>query len=139
MEVIKHKDNLYIKINGNIFVFDSSWEMFRPIEKLGWNGREITYSDSKFKKDIFSQWYGFGSENMKTVCTKLTNLVKDGEEGDITKFLNDEWFFDRKCSFLPCTAKDLESWKSYIKYIGSKHRTIRRWNDNKKTKRIYSL
>jgi hypothetical protein len=138
MELIKICNSLYLKTETQIFIFDSVWEMFRPIEYLAWNGHEITYNDKKYKEDIFDIWYGFGSENMKLLCQKLTEEIELSQfkEIDGSEFLKKEWFFDRKCTFLPCSKKDKISWKNYLKYLNKKHKTLRKNNNNNKTKRI---
>ena len=31
-------------------MWDSGWDFWRPVTKVGWNGSEITYDDTKYKK-----------------------------------------------------------------------------------------
>ena len=70
MELCNFRGTLYGKVGSQLFVWESEWETFRPIDAIGWNGREITHADS-YRKNIFDRWYGFGSEEMKKVCKRL--------------------------------------------------------------------
>jgi hypothetical protein len=137
MELIKHGE-LFGKLESQLFIWDSNWESFRPIEKIGWNGKNITYSDYRYKQDLFDPWYGYGSSEMKQLCKRLIEIVDLGKyTEDITVLFKDtEWFRDRKVSFLPCAPKTPDSWLKYIKYAKSKARTLRTFKHSKKTKRI---
>lgn len=140
MELIKIKESLYLKTETQMFIFDSVWEMFRPIDYLGWDGKQITFEDKKYKEDLFDSSYGFGSEEMKLLCQKYTDEIELSQfrESNGSEFLNKEWFFDRKCTFLPCSKKDKRSWQMYLRYLNSKHKTLRNHHLNKKTKRSLS-
>jgi hypothetical protein len=137
MELIKHGE-LFGKLESQLFIWDSNWESFRPIEKIGWDGKNITYSDYKYKEDLFDPWYGYGSSEMKQLCKRLIEIVDLGKYSeDITILFKDtEWFRDRKVSLLPCAPKSSSSWLKYIKYTKSKARTLRTFKHSKKTKRV---
>lgn len=142
MEVIVFKEHKYAKIQNLIFIYDGVWGSLRPFEKVGWNGKQFVLEDSEFKKDIFSPVYGYGSAEMKLLCKKLT----DEFDVQIENTINDPvdfwkwcgtpttWFKDRPAVFAnKCTNLD---WQSYIKYLGSKHRTLRRPLKGRMTRRL---
>jgi hypothetical protein len=140
MDVIKHQE-LYCKLEFQLFVWDTSWEIWRPISAVGWNGSKITYDDHEYKKDIFDPWYGFGSSEMKELCKKLTAFI------DRTKYTENidklfkypEFLYDRKIGFLDICQLNLktkESWRAYLNYLGTKNKTLRKFVDNRKTRRL---
>jgi hypothetical protein len=139
MDVIKHQD-LYCKLEFQLFVWDTSWELWRPISAVGWDGNKITYDDHEYKKDIFDPWYGFGSPEMKELCKKITAFIDRSKyTEDIDKlFKYPEFLYDRKIGFLDIcqNLKTKESWRAYLKYLGKKNKTLRKFNDNKKTRRL---
>jgi len=135
MELCKFRGTLYGKLKTHLFVWDSEWDTFRPIETIGWNGSEITYRDEKYKRDIFDPWYGFGSSDMKALCKKLT--YEDVPESDTIPWVKGEWWRDRECSFTSdCISRSPVSWQKYIKYTNSKSRTLRSHTKNRATKRL---
>lgn len=138
MELCNFKGTLYGKLETHLFVWDSEWETFRPIENIGWNGSEIVAIDLKYKKDIFDPWYGFGTTEMKQLCRKLTDTTDLGvsESGNIP-WLKGEWWRDRECSFTSnCVSRSPASWQKYIKYMNSKAKTLRRHIHSRATKRL---
>ena len=125
MELTKHKGVLYGKLGTQLFIWESSWDSFRPIESIGWNGKEIVAVDKKYKQDIFDPWYGYGSAEMKQLCRRLTDVTELNvpESGIVLK---GEWWKDRLCSFaFQCSPKDTNSWKRYIQYTNSRAKTLR--------------
>jgi len=145
MDVIKHQDTFYLNLKGSLFLWDSTWDLWRPITSIGWNGNEITYNDSDYKKDIFNEWYGFNCKEMKDLCIKLTKLIDKTKftENIELLFVKKEIFFDRKIEFLnSCklknSLKSIQSWKLYLKYLGLKNKTLRTFKDTKKTKKRIS-
>ena len=137
MIVIKHEE-LYCKLEFQLFIWDSSWEMWRPITKVGWSGTKITYDDKKYKKDIFDPWYGFGSSEMKELCKKLTTFIDRSKyKENIESLFEGEFLYDRKIGFLESCfpIKTKESWHKYLKYMNQKSKTLRKIIDNKKTLR----
>jgi hypothetical protein len=137
LEVIKHNE-LYCKLDFQVFVWDSGWDFWRPVTKVGWNGSEITYDDSEYKKDIFDPSYGFGSSEMKELCKKLNDFIdKEKFTSNIEILFDLEFLYDRKIGFLDSCSdiKTKDSWKKYLKYMGQTSRTLRRFVDNRKTKR----
>jgi hypothetical protein len=139
LEVIKHNE-LYCKLDFQIFIWDSGWDFWRPITKVGWNGFEITYDDSKYKKNIFDPDYGFGSSEMKELCKKLNDFIdKENFTSNIEKLFDyPEFLYDRKIGFLDSCSniKNKDSWKKYLKYIGQSSKTLRKFIDCRKTRRL---
>lgn len=142
MNVIKHEE-LYCKLEFQLFLWDSAWELWRPITKVGWSGSKITYDDTKYKKDIFDPWYGFGSSEMKDLCKKLTDFINRTKYSENIESLFEypEFLYDRKIGFLDSCSdiKTKHSWQKYLKYLGTKNKTLRKFTDNKKTRRKRKL
>jgi hypothetical protein len=146
MELCTFHNQIYGKRNKQLFVFESLWDSFRPIEKVAWNGESYTIVDSAYKSDLFDNNYGYGSLGMKALCRELTQTVElnDAKEiGDPLVFWkwceesDVKWWFDRVCVFAdPCVAKDLPKWKSYIKYLQTKPKTLRRPLKGRLTRRL---
>ena len=137
MELLNFKGILYGKLKTQFFVWDSAWELFRPIEKIVWDGNKIIFIDKKFKEDIFSPYYGFGSAEMKKLCRELSDTTEIHiAESDSLPWLESEWWRDRKCTFSPCASRDTQSWIRYLRYTNSKNRTLRKHLDNRATKRL---
>lgn len=139
MEIVKHQD-LYCKLETQLFVWDTLLETWRPISSIGWNGYTITYDDHEYKKDIFSSSYAYGSPEMKELCKKLNIFIdKQKYSEDIHKlFTKSEFFYDRKLEFLPScqNIKTKESWKRYLHYSGTTNKTLRKFIDCRKTRRL---
>jgi hypothetical protein len=138
MELANFKGTIYGKLKHQLFIWDTAWESFRPIDTIGWNGIAIVPVYSSYTSDIFSEWYGFGSEGMKQVCEKLNESVsRDIAPTDVIPWLKGEWWRDRQCSFTSdCISRSPASWSKYIKYMNSKSRTLRRHIDGCATKRL---
>lgn len=142
MEVCAFKDSKYAKIQNHVFIYDEAWGSLRPIEKVGWNGKQFVAEDSVFKKDLFSSVYGYGSEEMKLLCKKLTEQIDEHPENKLTEPLefwkwcgtSASWFKDRPAVFVK-TCNNLD-WKKYIQYLGSKHKTLRRPAKSRMTRRL---
>jgi hypothetical protein len=139
MELIKFKGSIFGKLISNFFVWDSEWETLRPIEKIVWDGNKITIIDQKYKEDIFDPYYGFGSSEMKLLCRKLSDEIElDISESQTIPWLNEEWWYDRKCTISSCASRDKSSWIRFLKYTNTKHKTLRKHIDNRATKRLLS-
>jgi len=138
MELVKFKGTLYGKLQTQLFIWEAAWDSFRPIECIGWNGKELVGVDTKYKEDIFSPWYGYGSPEMKELCRRLTDITElNVPESDSIPWIKGEWWRDRQCTFaFECSSKSVQSWKRYIGYINSRCRTLRRHHDNRATKRL---
>lgn len=131
MEVCTFHTRTYGKLNQTLFVFEPTWDSFRPIKKVGWDGKKFS-TDELFKSNLFSPHYGFESIEQKEMCRKLTEETELGgrEITDPTEFwkwaglTSVTWFRDRPCVFLTeCSPKN---WHEYLKYTGSRAKTLRR-------------
>jgi hypothetical protein len=146
MELITFHERIYGKYNAKLFVFEPTWDSFRPISGIGWNGTKFVPMDSEYKQNIFDADYGYGSIEQRAECRKLiqetelseTNLVEDplfvwkwyGEK-------NVKWWRDRPCVFLnSCVSRSSESWKEYLKYLNVRAKTLRRPYHGRATKRL---
>jgi hypothetical protein len=138
MELCKFKGIIYGRLKKNYFVFETEWDSFRPIERIAWDGNKVVIIDKYYKQDIFSPFYGFGSDEMKRVCKRLTEVTELGvPESDTMPWLDEEWFRDRRCNFAYiCTPRTTDSWIKYVRYLNSKPRTIRNHRETKMTRRL---
>jgi hypothetical protein len=137
MELINFKGTLYGKLESQLFVWEAAWDSFRPIESIGWNGKEIIGVDTKYKQDIFDPYYGYGSLEMKQLCRRLTDITElDVPESGNISWLKGEFWRDRNCSFaFECSSRSIESWKKYIGYMNSRAKTLRKIPGNRITRR----
>jgi hypothetical protein len=139
MEVVQFHGKTYGKENSHLYVFEATWDSFRPITKVEWNGKKFAIDDATFKQDLFDQYYGFGSDEMKIRCKALTeNTELNGPELDPLSFwkwcgTSTEWFRDRQCVLSPCDNHD---WKKYIITTASRPRTLRRAPSSRITRRL---
>jgi hypothetical protein len=131
MDVCVFHTRTYGKLNQTLFVFEPTWDSFRPITKVGWDGKKFS-TDEPFKTNLFSPYYGFESPEQKTLCRQLAETTElDAREIlDPTEFwkwaglTSASWFRDRPCVFLSeCVPRN---WHNYVKYLGSRGKTLRR-------------
>lgn len=139
MEVCQFRGRTYGKLNTALFVFEETWDTFRPISRVCWNGNKFVIDDSVYKTNLFDPCYGFGNAETKRYCKKLTeNTELEGKEFNPTDFWNwcgtpTEWFQDRPCVLSRCASKD---WKKYIQYTASRPRTLRHAPGARVTRRL---
>ena len=146
MELCNFRDHIYGKKDNQLYVFESTWDSFRPIEKVAWNGDNYVIVDEKYKTDLFDEYYGYGSLNMKALCRELSQNTELSETTEITDpvlfwkwcgEMNAKWWFDRACVFTDsCVPKDHQQWKTYIKYLQTKAKTLRRPLKGRMTRRL---
>lgn len=146
MELCSFRDRIYGKKDKQLFIFETIWDSFRPIEKVAWNGDSLSILDSKYKTDLFDDHYGYGSLNMKALCRELSQKADLSEAKEITEPLafwkwcgetEAKWWYDRACVFSDaCVPKDQNTWKSYIKYLQTKPKTLRRPLRGRMTRRL---
>ena len=146
MELIKFHDRVYGKWNGKLYTFETTWDSFRPISGIGWNGRLLVPIDSEYKTDLFSPDYGYGGIEMKAECRRLTQETELSDAKEIKDPIqlwrwygetNVKWWRDRPCVFLSsCVSRDMESWKQYLTYLQSRPKTLRRPFHGRATKRL---
>ena len=146
MELCEFHSQIYGKYNNQLFLFEPTWDSFRPIERVGWNGQQYVPVDSKYKQDLFDDNYGYGSLEMKTLCKELMKNVNFDQAKLITdsvlfwKWCGEteaKWWYDRACVFTDsCIPRDQNSWKKYIKYLQTKPKTLRRPLKGRMTRRL---
>ena len=131
MDVCVFHTRIYGKYSGKLFVFEPTWDSFRPVTKVGWDGKKFS-TDEPFKTNLFSPYYGFESPEQKTLCRQLaeTTELQAREIKDPVEFwkwaglTSASWFRDRPCVFLTdCVTRN---WHEYMKYLGSRGKTLRR-------------
>lgn len=143
MDLRTFHTRIYGKYQQQLYVFEPTWDSFRPIEKVGWDGKQFSVVDAKYKQDLFSTTYGFESLEQKILCRKLldeTELEHSVEITDPITFW--KWcgeteaklFKDRPCVFASlCVEKD---WRRYLQYLQVKPRTLRHFPTGRITKRL---
>jgi hypothetical protein len=146
MEICSFHDRIYGKKDNQLFVFETLWDSFRPIKKVAWNGESYSILDHEYKTDLFDNNYGYGSLVMKAKCRELTQNTELEEAKEIVDPLafwkwcgetEAKWWYDRVCVFTDsCVPKDNKSWKSYIKYLQTKPKTLRRPLKGRMTRRL---
>jgi hypothetical protein len=146
MELCVFHSNIYGKKDGQLFVFEPTWDSFRPIEKVGWDGVKYSVVDSKYKTDIFDQNYGYGSLQMKALCRQLSQTTELEEAKEITepvafwKWCGEseaKWFYDRACVFSnPCVERNSNGWKKYLYYLNVRAKTLKNTVRGRITRRL---
>ena len=140
MELRLFQDRIFGKYENQLFVWENAWDSFRPIERIGWNGKSLEIVDTSYKQNIFDPNYGYG--NMKELCktlTEETELSHAKEDPYFWKWtgLSPEWWKDRLIVFATkCISRDTESWKKYIRYSNSKQKTLKQKANLSHTKRL---
>jgi len=133
METRSFHGRVYGKHENKLYIFEPTWDLFRPIKSVGWDGKKFNVDDRDFKQNIFSPHYGYLSPEQKSLCETLTEVTELGsalEIKDPVEFwkwagiTNTEWFRDRPCVFLnPCVPRN---WREYLAYLGKRPKTMRR-------------
>lgn len=146
MELCEFHSQIYGKYQNQLFIFEPTWDSFRPIEKVGWNGHQYIAVDTKYKQDLFDKNYGYGSLEMKELCSRI---IRDTDL-ETAKLITDpllfwkwcgeseaKWWYDRACVFSsPCIPRDTNEWKKYLYYLNVKSKTLRRAVHSRMTKRL---
>jgi hypothetical protein len=144
MELVKFRDNIYGRLSGKLFLWEPTWDSFRPFTRLAWDGVRLTHV-CPFTEDIWNPYYGYGSAEMKQLCRRLmetTELSHAKEMSSIEQFwvwckTPTEWWFDRPCVFAsPCVSRTQQGWKRYIYMLSSKPRTRRHGLHPRMTRRL---
>jgi hypothetical protein len=113
MSLSTFQDKTFLSYKGKWFVWEPSWESFRPIDAVEWTGQSFQIDDRAYCADPSDEWYGYGSSKMKQVCEALTPLYKAGAPPMETPAIGSkvEWFRDRAVMLSPCASRDKDSWK----------------------------
>ena len=137
MSLYKYQNLHLLDYKSNWFLWEPAWRGFRPITSLSWTGTGFFLDDKQYCSDPSNELYGYGSEQMKQICTLLTQKFQPGlsnaSEIKTPAVGSTEWFHDRFVSFTPCAPKDISSWKRLTK---GRHDTLRRAPRNKLTRRV---
>ena len=146
MELITFHERLYGKYNKLLYTFEPTWDSFRPITGIGWNGKQFVPIDDKYKTDLFSPEYGYGTLVEKAVCMMLTQETELSESKELKNPIevwrwygetNVKWWRDRPCVFFsPCVSRDSNSWKEYLHYLQVRAKTLRQPFRGRATKRL---
>ena len=133
MDLRTFRARTYAKHSGQLYVFEPTWDSFRPISKIGWDGKRYAYTAPDHTQNLFSPHYGFASLEEKRVCADMAasvdmdTSVETTDPDDFMRWAGlrgTEWFRDRPCVFLsPCSSRN---WKEYLGYLNSRPRTLRR-------------
>jgi len=133
METRQFCKRIYGKHEGKLYIFEPTWDMFRPISSVGWDGTKFSVDDRIYKKNLLSSHYGFANPEQKSICETLTEVTELGNAPEITDpvdfwrwagITDAQWFNDRPCVFLnPCVPKN---WRPYLTYINQRPRTLGR-------------
>jgi hypothetical protein len=136
MDLLEFHERIYGKYKCQLFVFEPTWDSFRPIERIAWNGDRLVPIDDKYKPDLFDKNYGYGSLEMKALCRKLSQETELSEAKEVKDPIhlwrwygetNVKWWRDRPVVFAtPCISKDPIAWKHYLKYLDTRAKTLRR-------------
>jgi hypothetical protein len=110
---IKFHNNIYLKTEKGWFLWEPAWGMYRPIEKLAWNGTSFKQVFDKKFLTITDEFYGFGSKEMYKYCENLGE-PKESKEAYVYIGKNPEWWYDRPVVFAECTNKERVSWKKMV-------------------------
>ena len=102
MDLRTFHGNVFGKLQGKIYVFEPTWDSFRPITKVAWNGSVFAIIDSKFKNNIFCPNYGFETEEQKKLCRKLAEETELGNAPEL-KNPTDFWRW--------CGEKEVSWWR----------------------------
>jgi hypothetical protein len=143
MELKTFHNRIYGKYESQIYVFEPTWDSFRPIERVGWDGKQFAIVDAKYKQDLFSTVYGFENQEQKTLCRNLLEETELDDSVEITDPIafwrwfgetEAKLFKDRPCVFAgPCVEKD---WRQYLQYLNVRPRTLRQFPTGRLTKRL---
>lgn len=146
MDLITFHDRIYGKFEKQLFTFEPTWDSFRPVTGVGWNGKQLIPLDDIYKSNLFDPYYGYGSLEMKALCRKLTHETELSETHEIKDPIhlwrwygeqNVKWWKDRPCVFANSdVVKDTLAWKHYLRYLDVRAKTLRRPFHGRATRRL---
>lgn len=115
MALYRYQDTIYLIYKQLPFLWDSDWEMFRPVTSFAWDGTTFVIDDRMYCKDPTSPFYGFGSAAMKEACDLLTRTygpkLSQAVSVRAPVIGPSEWWIDRMISLTPCAPRDRLSWR----------------------------
>lgn len=137
MSLYKYQNLILLDYKSNWFLWEPAWRGFRPITAIAWDGTAFFLDDRAYCADPSDPLYGYGSEQMKQICTLLSQKYETqlgtAKQMKTPAVGRVEWFHDRFVSFTPCASKDMLSWKRMSK---GRHGTLRNITRNKLTRRV---
>jgi hypothetical protein len=146
MDLCEFHSQIYGTYNNQLFLFEPTWDSFRPIEYVGWNGERYVPIDTLYTQNLFDDQYGYGTLEMKTLCKKLLRETELGNAKLITDPIlfwkwcgktDAHWWNDRACVFTSaCVSRDTLEWKKYLHYLNVKSKTLRRAIRSRMTRRL---
>ena len=75
--ITRFHDRAYLHVASRWFVWEPAWSLFRPVDGLAWDGTKFVLDDAAYCADITDRQYGFGSEEMYQLCSKLSEAWAD--------------------------------------------------------------
>lgn len=130
----KFQERIYGKCPQGILVWESSWDSFRPTEKIVWNPqtKRVEPFYGEYCSELFDVNYGYGEhEDMCSAFTDehLEDIETAPECTDIDEFWTwtgqtMEWFYDRPVCTHPCSQKPTRN--EYLSILNLRARTARR-------------
>lgn len=134
MSLFKFQDTVYLDYKKNWFAWEPAWESFRPITNVAWDGSAYVLDDNAYCSDPLSEFYGYGTPQMKQICDALTQKFASqiSTAKPSSEIGNSEWFFDRRVSLTKCCPRTKDSWK---KLIRGHNKTLRKPAADKFTRR----
>jgi hypothetical protein len=114
------RDRLVLEYKRWWFVWEESWEAFRPITGISWNGTTFIFDDREYCSDLTDPLYGYGTQTMKDICDMMAEIQTDAlpEKRETLPMEPVEWFYDRRVSLTPCAPRDRLSWKRLVQSHG---------------------
>ncbi len=131
----RFEDRVYVRDQDHLFVYDSSWESFRPTDGVVWNPRTQTAHPwyGTLCADPLDPSYGYGTEDVRDRCIRLTDRLIDSldtaeEISSVESFWTWShapvvWVYDRPLVLPPGVEPTWDLWKSYV---GTRRRTLRK-------------
>lgn len=135
MDLCEFEGRIYGMYRSQLFVLETDWDSFRPIQGVAWNGRAFSILEHPATRDIFSPQFGFGTETTRKTCDQLLRqteletrrLIKNPEEfwAWCGVLHTSTWWRDRRV-FLTPSCSEARDWKSYLAHLGARPKTLRR-------------
>lgn len=117
-------------------MWDSSLDLFRPIDGFAWNGTQWEIEDTVYRKDPFDKTYSFGSAELLAHCIQLSKTyagkIETAPTASYLAIGTPIWFRDRPVTFTSCSPRDLASWK---RCVNGHARTCKQRSNKRFTKR----
>lgn len=133
------KDVYYARTATQLYIFDSLWDSFRPIENIGWDGYSFKPIDDKYKQNLFDPLYGFGTSACMNTCKKMNSVIEFGKVPELFRTydefwkwashakntLQPKWVYDRTMILAINGEPTPAIWKKYLKHNNFKQKTLR--------------